>query len=144
MTNPALIEASLEMAAARCEDLTPLVYARLFADHPQMEAMFWSDTNWAVRGEMLSKVFSAILDFVGERLYAHTLIQTEVVTHAGYDVPPDVFGVFFGTVAATLADVLGPDWSPEIDQAWNALLADLDFYVTHPDQAVTQGLPVRA
>lgn len=142
--NAELIEQSLELAAERCEDLTPLVYARLFADHPQMEAMFWGDTNWAIRGEMLSKVFSAILDFIGERLYAHTLIQTEVINHAGYDVPPDVFRVFFGTVAATVAEVIGADWTPEIDQAWTELLAQLDFYVTHPNQAETQGAPVPA
>lgn len=142
--NAELIERSLELAAERCEDLTPLVYARLFADHPQMEAMFWGDTNWAIRGEMLSKVFSAILDFIGERLYAHTLIQTEVVNHAGYDVPPDVFRVFFGTVAATVREVIGADWTPEIDQAWTELLAQLDFYVTHPNQAETQGAPVPA
>jgi hemoglobin-like flavoprotein len=142
--NAELIEQSLELAAERCEDLTPLVYARLFAEHPQMEAMFWGDTNWAIRGEMLSKVFSAILDFIGERLYAHTLIQTEVVNHAGYDVPPDVFRVFFGTVAATVREVIGADWTPEIDQAWTELLAQLDFYVTHPNQAETQGAPVPA
>ncbi|WP_421933861.1 globin domain-containing protein [Phenylobacterium sp.] len=142
--NAELIERSLELAAERCEDLTPLVYARLFADHPQMEAMFWGDTNWAIRGEMLSKVFSAILDFIGERLYAHTLIQTEVVNHAGYDVPPDVFRVFFGTVAATVREVIGADWTPDIDQAWTDLLAQLDFYVTHPNQAETQGAPVPA
>lgn len=142
--NAELIERSLELAAERCEDLTPLVYARLFADHPQMEAMFWGDTNWAIRGEMLSKVFSAILDFIGERLYAHTLIQTEVVNHAGYDVPPDVFRVFFGTVAATVREVIGADWTPDIHQAWTELLAQLDFYVTHPNQAETQGAPVPA
>ncbi|MES2340718.1 MAG: globin [Pseudomonadota bacterium] len=142
--NAELIERSLELAAERCEDLTPLVYARLFAEHPQMEAMFWGDTNWAIRGEMLSKVFSAILDFIGERLYAHTLIQTEVINHAGYDVPPDVFRVFFGTVAATVREVIGADWTPEIDQAWTELLAQLDFYVTHPNQAETQGAPVPA
>lgn len=142
--NADLIERSLELAAERCEDLTPLVYARLFAEHPQMEAMFWGDTNWAIRGEMLSKVFSAILDFIGERLYAHTLIQTEVINHAGYDVPPDVFRVFFGTVAATVGEVIGADWTPEIDQAWTELLAQLDYYVTHPNQAETQGAPVPA
>lgn len=137
-----LIETSLELAAERCEDLTPLVYARLFAEHPQMEALFWGDKNGAVRGEMLARVFSAILDFVGERLYASTLIQTEVINHAGYDVPPDVFAVFFGTVAATIKQVIGSDWTPQIDGAWTQLLADLDYYVTHPNQAETQGVSV--
>jgi hemoglobin-like flavoprotein len=137
MSQAALIEQSLELAAERCADLTPLVYERLFGEQPQMRALFWRDSNGAIRGEMLARVFEAILDFIGERLYAHHLIQCEVVTHAGYDVPPDVFATFFPVVAATLRDVVGTDWTPEMDQAWRTLLADLDFYVTHPDQRET-------
>ena len=128
---------SLERAAALCDDLTPPVYARLFAAHPAMEALFVADRSGQVRGEMLARVIEAILDFAGERKYAATLIQTEVVTHAGYDVPPDVFGVFFGTVAETLRDLLGDHWTADIDAAWTRLLADLDWYVKHPDQAET-------
>jgi hemoglobin-like flavoprotein len=133
-----LIEASLERAAELCEDLTGPVYARLFAEQPEMEPLFWRDTNHAIKGEMLSRVLTAILDFIGPRLYATTLIQCEVITHEGYDVPPDVFATFFGVVARTVADIIGPDWTPEIDAAWAGLLADLDYYVQHPDQAQTQ------
>jgi len=132
-----LIVESLELAAERCEDLTPLVYARLFREQPQMEALFWRDTNGQIKGEMLARVIEAILDFVGDRLYASHLIQCEVVTHAGYDVPPEVFGVFFGVVAATLRELLGEAWTAEFEDAWTGLLADLDFYVTHPDQSQT-------
>jgi hemoglobin-like flavoprotein len=132
-----LIVESLELAAERCEDLTPLVYARLFREQPQMEELFWRDSNGQIKGEMLARVIEAILDFVGDRLYAARLIQCEVVTHAGYDVPPDVFAVFFGVVAATLRDLLGEAWTAEFEQAWTNLLADLDFYVKHPDQAET-------
>jgi len=140
MQGAEFIEQGLELAAERCEDLTPLVYARLFAEHPEMEALFWRDSNGLVKGEMLSRVIEAILDFIGERRYAHHLIQCEVVTHEGYDVPPDVFAVFFGVVAATLRELLGGDWTPAIDAAWTRLLADLDFYVQHPDQAATAAL----
>jgi len=135
-----LIVESLELAAERCEDLTPLVYARLFVEQPQMEALFWRDSNGAIKGEMLARVIEAILDFVGERLYASRLIQCEVVTHAGYDVPPEVFGVFFGVVAATLQELLEEAWTAPIDAAWTQLLADLDFYVKHPDQSQTAAL----
>jgi hemoglobin-like flavoprotein len=138
-TAPNLIETSLEIAAERCEDLTPGVYRRLFAVHPEMESLFIRDSNNLVKGEMLARVIEAILDFAGERHYAATLIQCEVITHAGYDVPPEVFRIFFGTVAAELRDVLGKDWTPSIDEAWGRLLEQLDFYVTHPDQAATQG-----
>jgi hemoglobin-like flavoprotein len=142
VTQAALIEHSLELAAERCPDLTPLVYERLFREQPQMEALFWRDTNGAIKGEMLTRVFEAILDFIGERLYAHHLIQCEVVTHAGYDVPPDVFCTFFPVVAATLRDVVGEAWTPEIESAWRQLLSDLDFYVQHPNQAETAAMAV--
>jgi hemoglobin-like flavoprotein len=132
-----LIEASLELAAERCEDLTPLVYARLFAEFPEMEALFVRDTRGLVKGEMLQRAFEVILDFAGERKYGAQFVQCEVVTHAGYDVPPEVFRLFFGTVATTLREVVGADWTSDIDAAWTELLAGLDYYVTHPDQALT-------
>ena len=135
------IETSLELAAERGGDLTAPVYRRLFAEHPEMEALFCRDHNDAVKGEMLARVFEAILDFAGERRYAAQLIQCEVVTHDGYGVPPDVFRVFFGTVAATLREVLGAAWTPAIDAAWTRLLTELDFYVTHPNQAETLNRP---
>ena len=47
------------------------------------------------------------------------------------------FGVFFGVVAATLRELLGEAWTAPIDAAWTDLLADLDFYVKHPDQRET-------
>jgi len=83
---------------------------------------------------MLMRVFEAILDFIRARKYADHLIQTEVVTHAGYDVPPVVFATFFGLVAEVVQEVCGPDWSPAMAAAWKRTLAELDFYVTHPEQ----------
>jgi hemoglobin-like flavoprotein len=136
-TDRALIEESLALAGERCADPAPRVYARLFARQPEMETLFWRDRTGAIKGEMLAKVFEAILDFVGERKYAAQLIQCEVVTHEQYDVPPAVFRTFFGVMAETLREILGPDWTDKTDAAWQRLLADLDYYVTHPDQTET-------
>ena len=134
-SNPVAI--SLELVSERCPDLTPLVYARLFAEHPEMEVLFWRDASGAIKGEMLAKVFEIILDFIGDNLYAAHMIQCEVITHAGYDVPPDVFRIFFRVVAATIREQLAATWSAEIDAAWTKLLVDLDYFVTHPDQNET-------
>ena len=131
------IEQSLSLVAERCPDLTPHVYARLFTRHPEMQALFWRDTTHAVKGEMLAKVFEVILDFIGENLYAAHMIQCEVITHAGYDVPPDIFRIFFAVVADTIREQLGEQWTSEFEQAWTKLLSDLDFFVTHPDQKET-------
>jgi len=131
------ITTSLELVAERCPDLTPLVYARLFAEHPQLEVLFWRDTTNAIKGEMLAKVFEIILDFIGDNLYAARMIQCEVVTHTDYDVPPDIFRIFFGVVAATIQDQLGNDWTADSAAGWTKLLADIDYFVTHPDQNET-------
>lgn len=133
-----LVTRSFEIAATRCEDLTPLVYGRLFADHPEMERLFWRDAkSHAVRGEMLTRVIEAILDFVGERTYARALIQCEVVNHAELNVPPEVFSTFFAYVRHAVADVVAADWSPGIDAAWERTLKALVFYAEHNDQFTT-------
>ena len=125
----ALIEASLEMLGERVADPTPLVYDKLFATYPTYRAHFWRDTTGSVKGEMLSRVFEAILDFIGPRRYADHMIRCELVTHEGYDVDREVFATFFGHVAETVKDALGADWTPEMAEAWRELLADLDAYV---------------
>lgn len=132
-----LITSSLEIAAERCADLTPLVYARLFREQPEMERLFWRDTNHSIRGEMLARVIEAILDFVDRRDYSRALIQCEVITHEGYDVPPAVFGTFFATVKDAVREVCAADWTPAMARAWDEVLGALDFYVTHPDQYET-------
>lgn len=128
----AAIEASLELAGDRAGDLTPQVYQRLFARSPEMEALFWRDSDGSIKGEMLMRVFEALLDFIGERRYAHHMIQCEVITHEGYDVPREVFATFFGTVAEAVREACGEGWAEAMDAAWRATLADLDHYVANP------------
>jgi len=125
----AAIEASLALAGERGGDLAPVVYARLFARQPQMRALFWRDANGAIQGEMLAKVFEAILDFIGPRSYAHHLIETEVVTHEGYDVPREVFATFFGVVCEVVRETCAGDWTDVMQAAWARVLADLDHFV---------------
>jgi hemoglobin-like flavoprotein len=133
MTDPAfrhaaVIEQSLERLAERCGDPTPLVYARLFEANPDMQALFWRDIDDSIKGEMLARVFEAILDFVGERRYAGFMIGNEMITHEGYDVPRAVFATFFAVVAAVAEEALGPEWSPAFAAAWTELLAEIDSF----------------
>jgi hemoglobin-like flavoprotein len=131
----AAIEASLELAAERGGDLAPAVYARLFERQPEMRALFWRDGNDGIKGEMLAKVFEAILDFIGPRAYAHNLIETEVITHEGYDVPRSVFATFFGLVAEVVRETCAEGWTPAMDGAWKRTLADLDHFVSQRRRA---------
>jgi hemoglobin-like flavoprotein len=114
---------SLDLAA-ETGDLAPMVYARLFTRHPEMEAQFVRDTNGAVKGEMLARVFEMVLDYIDAGAYAEGMIRNEVVTHDGYGVPPDVFPLFFDVVAESVREAAGEAWTPAMTSAWEGLLAD--------------------
>jgi hemoglobin-like flavoprotein len=126
-SNP--IEQSFELAADRCDDLTPLVYGRLFAAHPEAQALFRTEGSEPVKGSMLALTIEAILDLVGERSGRYRMIECEAVSHDAYGTTRDLFVTFFATIADTLRDLLGSDWSDEIDAAWRRLLTELDGIV---------------
>ena len=126
-SNP--IERSFELAAARCEDLTPLVYRRLFDAHPEARAMFRTEGSELVKGSMLALTIDAILDFVGERTGHFRLITSEISSHDAYGTPRELFVAFFGIIAQTLRELIGADWSDEIEMAWRKLLGDIESFV---------------
>ena len=130
-SNP--IERSFEIAAERCEDLTPLVYRRLHAEHPETVTMFRTEGSELVKGSMLALTIDAILDFAGPRTGHFRMIECEISSHDAYGTPRKLFGEFFGVIADTLREILRPDWSPEMDEAWRKLLAEIDQVVAQSE-----------
>ncbi|TPQ28542.1 globin [Bradyrhizobium guangdongense] len=122
-TNP--IERSFKLAAERCEDLTPLVYRRLFRERPEAETMFRRDGGDLVRGSMLAMTIEAIIDFAGARGGYFRMITCEVSSHDAYGTPRDLFIDFFRIIRDTLREVLADEWSPTINDAWQNLLIDI-------------------
>ena len=129
MTAPNPIQLSFELAAARCEDLTPLVYQRLLRERPETQTMFRSQGSDLVKGAMLAFAIEAILDFAGERNGKFRMIECEVTSHDAYGTPRDLFFAFFGVIAATLRELLGADWTREIDDAWQDMLRQINGVV---------------
>ncbi|WP_298245091.1 globin [uncultured Bradyrhizobium sp.] len=126
--SPNPIEISFELAASRSADLTPLVYQRLFDEHPETQAMFRSQGSELVQGSMLALTIEAILDFAGERRGHFRLIACEVASHDGYGTPRELFIAFFAVIRDTLRDLLADEWSIEIARAWDQLLVDIDAF----------------
>ena len=131
-TSPNPIEQSFELAASRCTDLTPLVYQRLFEQHPETRAMFRTQGGELVMGSMLALTIEAILDFAGDRRGQFRLIACEVVSHDGYGTPRELFTAFFAVIRDTLRDLLRDEWSEEIAQAWDRLLIEIDAFAGVP------------
>jgi hemoglobin-like flavoprotein len=126
-SNP--IERSFELAAERCGDLTPLVYRRLFDAHPETRTMFRTEGSELVKGSMLALTIDAILDFAGERTGHFRMIAAEISSHDAYGTSRELFIAFFGIIAQTLRDIVGADWSDDIDAAWRKLLGDIESLV---------------
>jgi hypothetical protein len=82
---------------------------------------------------MLALAIDAMLDFAGNRTGRFRMIQCEVASHDAYGTPRKLFGEFFGVIADTMREILGADWSPEIDEAWRRLLGELDDVVAQSE-----------
>src|SRR5579871_1550143 len=123
------IERSFELAAVSCDDLTPLVYARLHRDYPQTRAMFRTEGSEPVKGSMLALTIEAILDLAGERSGKFRMIECEISSHDAYGTPRDLFVAFFEVIAATLRELLGAEWSEDMDIAWRRLQAEIAIIV---------------
>jgi hemoglobin-like flavoprotein len=130
-----LIVQSLELAAERCQDLTPLVYDRLFQVRPETRGLFRTEGSTLVKGSMLELALDAILDFAGERKAAFRMIFCEVQSHAAYGTSPELFNVFFEVIADVVRDLIGDAWTAEVAAAWRDLLDELDRYVRDAVQA---------
>ena len=133
IARPNLIERSLEIAAERCDDLTPLVYRRLHREHPETQSMFRTEGSDLVKGSMLALTIDAILDFAGPRTGHFRMIECEISSHDAYGTPRELFIAFFGVIAATLREVLAADWSPEIAAAWQDLLGEIETVVARTE-----------
>jgi hemoglobin-like flavoprotein len=127
--SPNPVEQSFERAALRCADLTPLVYQRLFEAYPETQTMFRTQGSELVKGSMLALTIEAILDFAGDRRGHFRLIACEVVSHDGYGTPRELFIAFFAVIRDTLRGLLGDEWTPDIAQAWDQLLIEIDAFV---------------
>ena len=124
---------SFELAAERCDDLTPLVYARLHREHPETPAMFRTQGSDLVKGSMLALTTEAILDFAGERSGKFRMIECEVSSHDAYGTPRELFFAFIGVIAATLRELLGAEWTIGMDKAWADMLAEINGIVASSD-----------
>jgi hemoglobin-like flavoprotein len=121
----AVITQTLERVGERVGDPTPFVFRRLFEESPETAGLFIRDTDGLVRGQMFQVTIESLLDFLGDRSYGANLIQIERVNHQGLGVDPTVFDKFYLTVTAAFREILGADWTPEMEAVWTRVVGEL-------------------
>ena len=125
MDDARCMEHTLELVAQRVGDPAPLVFAQLFAEAPELQALFCNDTSGAVRAEMFLRAIECLQDAAGPSQYGSSLVAAEHLTHQGYGVATAQFQRFFTILVGVFREALGPDWTAEIDQAWARALQQM-------------------
>lgn len=99
------------------------VYGALFARQPALEDLFVLDTDGAVRGEMLARVFETLESLVADAGYAEQLLQSEYTNHCAMGIPTGGFTLFLDVLIETFTRGLGDEWRPEFETVWRQLQA---------------------
>jgi hemoglobin-like flavoprotein len=138
MTDDAVIR-SLEAAAGQ-GDPGPVVYARLFAAYPELEALFVRDRDGSVRGHMFQEMINALVDLRADNVYGANLFRIERVNHEQLGVKPEIYPAIFAILRDVVRDMAAQSWTADMEQAWSGLLAQVDALMQpepEPDQAAT-------
>lgn len=120
----AAMEATLGAAAAACDDLTPPVYDRFFARHPEARALFNdSKTRFRLeertRGRMLNEVIDLLMALAAGETYAQETIDQSAREHASYGaIAPGAYQGLLDALFEVLAELAGPAWTPIAEAAW--------------------------
>lgn len=126
MVGAEVIHATLEQVVGRVGDPTKHVYARLFEINPEFEGLFVMDVDGGVRGSMLQTSLECLIGVAeGDSEAAHILLAAARSDHDGYGVTEDQVDLLFVAMRDTFRVCLGPDWSPEMETEWAALLEKL-------------------
>lgn len=115
--NAELLRASLALVVERQPKITPRFYEILFERYPQARPLFGRNTP-EVQQRMLQDAIVAVVDHVEDASWLKEQLFAMGLRHKDYQVTPEMFGWVGECLLATLAEIAGPAWSPEIAQAW--------------------------
>lgn len=118
MDDHPLLHTTLEQVVQRIGDPAPRVFARLYAEAPEVQALFLNDTSGSVRAEMFLRALECLQDAAGPGRYGAALVGAEHQTHLGYGVDSALFQRFFVLIVDEFRAALGADWTPAMDAAW--------------------------
>jgi hemoglobin-like flavoprotein len=115
--NVPVLRQSFEIVAERAPDLTHRFYEILFVRYPHARALFGRNSRPA-QEEMLTRALVAVLEHIEDASWLRATLGALGDKHIGYGVTPEMYGWVGESLLATLADVAGPAWTPEVAAAW--------------------------
>jgi hemoglobin-like flavoprotein len=117
----ALLRNSFALVVEREPELTRRFYGVLFSRYPELAPLF-SPSRQREQEKMLAQALVAVLDHLEDNAWLTQQLAALGARHVGYGVTEPMYGQVAECLLVALAQVAGPDWSDEIQQAWSDAL----------------------
>ena len=69
--------------------------------------------------KMLQDAIVAVVDHVEDASWLKQTLTAMGAKHASYGVTSEMYGWVGASLLATLAEIAGPEWTPEVEKAWS-------------------------
>ena len=115
--NVSLLRQSFEVVATANPRFVSRFYEILFERHPSARALF-PQNGMARQEEMLTQALVAVLDHLEDAPWLQTTLSGLGAKHVEYGVTREMYDWVGASLLATLAEVAGPAWTPELQGAW--------------------------
>jgi hemoglobin-like flavoprotein len=116
--NVPLLRNSFEMVIERQPQLTPRFYEILFSRYPQVKPLFGHKAQHK-QAEMLQQALVAVMDHLEDATWLVDTLGAMGRKHIEYGVKDEMYPMVGASLLATLAEVAGKDWTPELEAAWS-------------------------
>ncbi len=100
-----------------------MMYTRLFEMDPSLQPLFKGDIKR--QGEMLMTAIGLAVAGLDNPEMVSMAVKDLGKRHVTYGVQPRFFNVFGASLMWTLEQVMGPDFTPEVKEAWGETYAIL-------------------
>jgi hemoglobin-like flavoprotein len=115
--NVSLLRQSFDLVATENPAFVMRFYDILFERYPRTKAMFPAGGQ-ARQAEMLTGALVAVLDHLEDAPWLQQTLGALGAKHVDYGVTREMYDWVGASLLATLAEVAGPKWTPEIHAAW--------------------------
>jgi hemoglobin-like flavoprotein len=141
--NVHLLRSSFALVVERQPRLTSRFYEILFARHPEARSLF-SNGSAERQAAMLQEALIAVMDHLEDASWLEQTLAGLGSKHADYGVTDEMYGWVGDSLLATLAEVAGDAWTPELESAWSEAYGAIAGLMRNGARQAASGRPDRA
>ena len=110
------LETSFDLVAPRGDELMNIFYARLFVAAPGVRTLFPRDME--TQKKMLLSALVLLRQSLRNLEEIVPTLRDLGARHLAYGARPEHYPVVGAALISAMAEIAGPDWAPEYEQAW--------------------------